>query len=741
MFRFYLHNGNQYYYINAIGNVARSTTKNQIATPIGWDETDIGWTRNIMYMGVFRSFSHAYQFVEDGAKILRSLYYKGDEPLSPSSSEAQCVLTVEKINPNTGVWETYFSGNIDFSKFSDSEYTVTANIMESGLNAYLDAYADTNFNFTLLPGTGVKIHLDGISLKAKYDFIPVRTDTGNLVSSDRFLQFDKNFGFVSREGSYETATAKDINIFSDYAFLMPQGRPISIGDYVINWWNDRYYLAARTNMVIENLAIRENLYIRNANSSFSSDCVLAIRLIVWDASRIVKQSQIIWKYGQTIQTNTAHYPSVNISLSGIQMEDGDRIGLFYEVTPLSQTNSNITIEQFAVDGNPDGSSSPPFYTRFDIAFRLPESEAQGERLDSLYRKICAAMSENTGTGQSSFLSNPSVEVYNNKPYFTIATSGDSLRNLTAPQPPAIRTSFSEFFKSIKSIYSLGFGIVNNVYRLEPLSFFLNKDSIIADLGEVKDLSIQPAVELMFNSFKIGYPDFTYDEVNGLDEFNTGHEYKMPIKTITKKEEFISNYRADAFGIETYRANLSQKNTVDAEQDNDTFIIEVENTSTNGAFKIRRQTGFISGVLYPSSRYNYGLTPKRNFWRNARLLSSVCRGLGSREITYQVSQKNNKLISSFAPFPNPPQIAESANVAINTLPEPLFLPVLFTFTCVPPDNIAALMATNPIGCFIFTYNGVQFKGFPMKVGTKPATWESYEMTLLATPDTDITQLIY
>lgn len=735
MFRFYLHNGNQYYRIGMSGSVEKTNVPTPIATPDGWADTEISWGRNIDYWGVFRSFTTPYEFVEDGAKILRHLYYKGDEPLSPFGIEAVCSLKIEIQNGLTTAWEPYYSGNIDFSQFKDSDFFVRVNIMESGLRAYLTAYVGTNYNIPLNAQTGLQVRMDGIRLKALYKFITVRTDIKGVLSRG-IAYFSKNFGFAIREGSFQSLTPRDTGIDSGYTIA--QSQPMNVGDFLPNWFRDRFYLTSNRDNLIERIRIREQIEIRNKSTSDSDALKFRIRVVVSNVNSIITYTQVVWSYANLINKgSTTNTGVIDFSTPAIRLEDGDRMHIFYELQTLDPIKY-VDISYFAIDGNQDDRVS--FFNDFEVAFRLNASSARGMRLHDLFNKLCQQLSENTGGGTSSFLSNPSIEVYNNKPFNTIATSGDSLRQLSIPQPPAIRTSLQEFFQAQSSIYGLGIGIEGNQYRMEPLSYFMNPNTIIADLGEVSEFESEPAGELMFNSLKIGYQDYSYDEVNGLDEYNTGHEYKLPIKTISKAADKISPYRTDAFGIETYRANLTDKTTTDAEADNDTFLIEVENTQTSGAFNIRRQNGIVLGVIYPETRYNYGLSPKRNFWRNGGLLRSVCHGLGNRQVTYQVSKKNNRMVSSFAPFPNPPQIAESANVSANSLPPALFIPILFRFRCTPPDNIAALMATNPRGCFKFAWKGETYKGFPMTVGTKPATYDSYDMTLLCTPDTDITKLI-
>lgn len=730
MFRFYLHNGNQYYRVNASGNVTTTSVPSTISTPDGWEQIDVSWGRNIDYWGVFRSLTTPLKFVEDGAKILRYLYYDGGS--ATRGIEAQCTFTVEIQNQNTLGWSLFYSGDIDFSQFNGEDFFVTTNAIESGLKKYLDAYGDTNFAIELSAADTTRLLLDGIFLQSNTEYIPIEDKLEGRSQTNGFIQLCKSFAFIMQEGSYEAVYPRQtarIAPMIDAVPITSVGQRMSAASHAL------FYAECLTTVMIERVTVIENVQI--ALNSGSSPIQFRVRFLAVDGNLAVMFSKVIYTHPSMISyTNEGTNVSINISNEiGAQMQQGWRYYLAYEFDTLNTSGSRpVMLRRFAVQGNPE--NKIVFNTKFFSSFRLRPSECRGYRIGQLFDKICRAMSNGTGGGVTPELSNPSYQDYDSIPSQLLFTSGDSLRGLTSPQPPAIWTSFNQFFKAVSNIYSLGMGIFNGAYRLSPISFFLDKDSVIADLGEVSDLQVSPAKEYLYNNLSIGYDDQDYDEVNGRDEFNTKHEYKFPISSVTGNKEMVCPYRTDMYGIETYRANLTQKTTTDNSTDNDTFIIETNNVIVNGAVSIRRPGFTISGLIYPQSAYNISLSPKRNMYRNMRLIASTCNGIRSGTITYQISKKNNSLVSSR----NSVTVVEKSNVGTNSMPSPLFIPILFRFRCTPPDNIAALMATNPRGCFKFAWQGNTYKGFPMTVGTKPATYDSYNMTLLCTPDTDITKLI-
>jgi hypothetical protein len=66
----------KYYYVNTSGVVSNTTTKTELNfAPKGWSNKTLKWERGFEYWGVMQSFSLPLEFVVDGAKILKHLYF------------------------------------------------------------------------------------------------------------------------------------------------------------------------------------------------------------------------------------------------------------------------------------------------------------------------------------------------------------------------------------------------------------------------------------------------------------------------------------------------------------------------------------------------------------------------------------------------------------------------------------------------------------------------------------------
>jgi hypothetical protein len=153
----------------------------------------------------------------------------------------------------------------------------------------------------------------------------------------------------------------------------------------------------------------------------------------------------------------------------------------------------------------------------------------------------------------------------------VLLSGDALRGLTGPK---LKTSLNSFTDFMRIVAGAGQGIENDKLFFQQYTYFFNSADPI-ELGEVRDLKVYPAVDLLGNTVKIGYPEQKIDEVNGKLSFNNTHLYTSPITNPVKELNYVCSYISDPFYIETTRINLDGKTTTDSEADNDVFILNTQ----------------------------------------------------------------------------------------------------------------------------------------------------------------------
>ncbi len=171
------------------------------------------------------------------------------------------------------------------------------------------------------------------------------------------------------------------------------------------------------------------------------------------------------------------------------------------------------------------------------------------------------------------------------------TNGFQLRRFE-PEKHGIEVTLKTLLAACKAWDGIGFEYTNDeegnqIIRMLPRESFY-ADVEIIDLGECSDFSEEVATDLLFSRVQIGYAKYFDEGLNGLDEFNTQHEYTLPTlaggdpyQKDGNKLELLSPIRADGYGIEKARRvqfeeNNTNKDTEDdtesASEDDDLFVI-------------------------------------------------------------------------------------------------------------------------------------------------------------------------
>ena len=142
LYKFYITNGTDYFYVDNTGAVANTLTPTPLVyAPDNWNEVSISFERGWTYYGLFRQYSSEFQFVKDGATILRWAYYLS------SGIEGELKLVVKKFNNTVAVYdyEDYMNCAIDFSTFLDSFDKVSVNLVEAGFITKLKARENSEY--------------------------------------------------------------------------------------------------------------------------------------------------------------------------------------------------------------------------------------------------------------------------------------------------------------------------------------------------------------------------------------------------------------------------------------------------------------------------------------------------------------------------------------------------------------------------------------------------------------------
>lgn len=715
LFRFFLmKDASTYYGIDNSGAVVEQMQPYPVTSPQGWMETLISWKRNPNYLGIGRIMSTPYEFVRDGAKILRHVYYT-------YGIEGALRLVVQIRQDADWAYTNFFDGDIDMSTYRDTQYFGVVNIAESGINSLLEANLNTPFEIPVLSSDWVTVRLDGIDVLSQYKWVTGSLDSpivigfqaSNASNSTQYLF--PNVGYIPEEQA-------------DYfaAYFRPQSQLQHVGSTGGDL--DKYLLKHEVLSAVATVTLQFDIELTAVNVQ----APVVLRVLVPDVDGT----------NNNVATNLVGFQSPNTVSNGNTVRFTQNI-----TTNVTLTPGRILKVRIAAVNNIGNENGPVTFKIYDLQVkvsltsRLPLSFNHGYFYADVFDKLITKAFGANAVGASPFLRNvgsAAPGVWDLTPQEIIMMPGDAVRGLGdgANNPAKFKITPADFIKDAMRRHAMALSLRNEKLALVPITeVFQNVE--LFNLGEVKDLEREPYDEALFNLLSVGYREQEYNRLNARDEVNQGQRYKLNYRRAPEEADWISPFRADPYGIEYLRANLSNKTTTDSGSDNDTFMVQVTPLTFNGIYYPSRPQSQASatGLLSPFTYYNLGFSPKRNLLRNSRLLASLMHLRAGGSVTFQDADKNANVVSNLGAG----LVSERADIPQSSLPAPLFLPILFKFTAKAPTALLPIMNNNPYGFITFTSDGITLKGFPMDVGIKPANHDTYEFTLLAHPDCDLAAL--
>ena len=672
-----------------------STPKPLKYTLDGWQDISIIWERNMEKLGVVRNFSLPLGAVIDARKIIRHVLFTGN-------FDRKLFLLIKDlklfIDPSTYYfyYDFLYKGEFDLTTFESGPDKAVTQIMEGGLIQKLQANQDTVYEF--LPDE-LEVKLDGIVLNKALNFILV-----DDLEIAKTVYGDNHFAPVTNVQNEGLATSI-VPVSQDLQDTSGMSFAAKIAD-------DTNYLAKNIGSTPVTIQVEGHVKFHVTANDLGT-WGYRMRFLTSSLSLPLQNDYEI--FSQTVIANGADY-DFTVSKAVILMP-GDLLhleGIFF-----GGASGEVAIKYL-----PDSKLTASY------EYRAPATNAGALRLHTLFKRLVEKITGNSDDGASDLLN----VTYPN----VVVTSGDAIRRIDGAK---IKTSFTDFFKTVRAIFAAGEGIMGGKIRVETHAFFLNAGLPAIELGEANSEGVTDKVakELLFNKVSIGYPEQDYDDVNGKQEFNNTSRYSTVILRATKELELLSQYRADCYGIEFLRMNTEGKDTTDTSSDNDVFLldIELEGTNVDGSYNLRRiNYDTIEGLLQPSSVFNIELSPARMLKRWMPWIAGCCTGFEGTNLTFQTTEKNHELKTVEAGE----TFDEDADVPIDGSVR-LFKAIIFELQPAGSISLAETMEDNPNQYFQFTHNNGQvYKGFNLKAGLSPDTLKEEAFQLLAAADTDLTTLV-
>lgn len=734
-YKFYLINPdtNEYYKWTRAGGVRVTATKTALVhEPDHWKETQIRWERSRTFFGLARNFSTPYEFVEDGAHILRSIF-------NTQGVNGKCKLLIDQLVSTDGTYTELYSGDLDFSQFKGTKTGVQINIMEGGLVDTITNALDVQQQVLLDPGDATRIQLDGIYLQSRFQYINVYQQANRATNAT-----PHNIHFIPL--SLVTGLTED-------PFDSGEGRDVSHDDvgpppFATNYYHFTCYKTGQFTFSLN----RDFMYFLNGTAL--APIKLRVYLEIWsssDPSATMLDQQLLFEDPNWL--NPGDSRTIPLVVNYVANMVAGNIAVIY------------------VDDYWDVAGTPPsdvwqitYPESTDICltitglFRLSATETKAYLMSELWAKLVDKATDGEYSGTSDYLEDGSItkdDAYGLVPSNLYITVGDAIRGIDTTHNPSVhedpyfKTTLSDAIKSMFAVagLTLNLDIPNGEAQLIPLAEVFDKTYEIADLGFVSGLRVSVANDIIFNILNIGYPDSQFQSVlDGKYDYNDRWQWKLPLYKLAKTFDLISPYFSSPYYIESLRKDWFNNITVGTNTDNNIFLIQA-NPATTPAELFRPQNDYTPvvfegiGDYNKAVAYNPGLSPKRCLFRNGGFIHSICDLNDADIIRFQSANYNKNLISKLDVNGD---IAEITNENISNFAQQLFKPYYLDFEALIPKSLMTLVNANQKGYFTIhtltqTGKEVVLRGFPMDIAYTPKNDSVYPTKLLLHPADNLEDL--
>lgn len=702
-------------------------------TPDGWQDLSIIEEMDAKYFGLNRTYGTPQNFVEDGAGILKTLFYTFGY-----NAKATLLILEQQLYFSDTEYGYYYTQlakcSIDLTTYSHQGEKVVCQILEGDLKAMFAAYESQTYEIPIVRPAAKDLLMDGLKLKQYANYLvqdpidPSFVPNGNNLIGLQVTSVEQKTQLGTKDVTRTRidqnpaifasgqALLQNVPIDTDFTIDVDFGMTVTLAPGVSPNPAVVYTLAARVFDANGNIVV----YPGSQNLIFEVDGPGALfnhRIQV----KGTKTFKLLAGYSVYL------WSGINITNES-GAEGGTAVFFRYDTTTSTglDTDSNVVIQYFYIFKQTIAQVLEPLY---------------------IMQQLVGKISGGLYTAKSDFLS--SLATLPSSPTslpYNLYTSGDGIRGLPGA---VIKTSIDDFFQILNSTYNLGLGIIDNVLVIEPKAFWVTSKDPEIPLGPGSKFQCDLWTDVLFNAISIGSPNETYDEalgdINGRYEVNMTHQYSTPVTGVAVTLDLTTKARRDMYGAEYQRINLDGKITSDSSADNNLFELSalpvpvgINRPPTFIPHYVLDRTinAFVTGLLDNVSAFNLKLTPKHSLLRHGNYLRSILDKMDTEKITFTTANKNTPMVTT---YPNGLIVDERGNIEISTLGDRIFLP--YIFTDVSPDPETAIQG-DTVKKFSFTYvNGaITARGTTMKTGVQPVDNRVQTLQLLASPDNVMTDFI-
>lgn len=529
------------------------------------------------YGGTVRSFSGSFQFTDEAYHFVMDAY------LSEYVS-ARTTISVYTVNEDQS-FSLLYKARLDYGTMSVADKTVTINSFDDTIASLIKAKKGTKYEYKVDDIAEDKyLTYDGMNIANKVNFV-----CGGTTTEIAGTTIIENIN-VMRGGSVMPMYSSD----ADYMVK----RSITYGDvmrYDDGAWDTEnvpkytYFIKCESSITIHLLL------------QFSMQAGIAL-IAGGHYVKIIKRSSkgvdtVIYSQHNTFDPTTILGRGLGFYFDGdIAMNTGDELFVVMALSATEYTEFEIPVTM-------------SFFTcSVTWVDRILPVNMRLVKPSVVLSKLLESMNE-TDSEMTGVIESEGDDRFNQ----TMILPSESARRMSSAK---MSTSFGDFAKWMESVFGY-------VYRIDGTQVtFVRRDTLYDSATAIEAESVNN-VEMsvddsrIYSSVKVGYSKKDYDTNNGKDEFRWEEEYDTGVTIKDSTLEFMSPYRADAYGIE-FLAESST--TAKAEE---LFFVGV--VAGSSAYTLDRSV-VVEGVEFPSTMFNAMYSPRTFIEANKSLIASCCDSL-------------------------------------------------------------------------------------------------------------------
>lgn len=660
--------------------------------PKGFRDDDNEFIRSKTLDGIFAEITNDLEFFGNGSDWIRNI-------LKVYGVKADIICTKEEKNPITDVFELTKNGFLDLMVIKEGELSTTVKFINSSLLTTIKARENETIEIdrlTTLSGLDIpylspsKVALNGRGVLLK-SLLESQDDKNSTNQFNMRFQ-TQNSRTASLAVPMSEVYSSDVKVASPNDSSFTSTPDVGVVESLFYLPNDR---DKKLNISIKcKFDIIEPLPIDI--SDLASDAFLRLYLVVFTdgedynvKQRIPLSDNIVFNNGLRLTNVDASYLNSNFELLkgeslslqwfGGASSWGDFIGgvgvsFGYMRPRFENIESSIDI----VENSTFFNSTSNVHFPFNIAQRFLKIFTDRDNI--LISNVLGKTEDGYDQdGEASLIA--LSHGFWVREFKELDLDSASDQEIEENRYKSMSTTFKDFYESYFNVWNLGAGIekvgLKEVFRIEKKEYFYNKNVLI-HLGEIvngefKYIQVNNVFRTLdseqFNSgIEIGYDKITeYEEVVGLDEYNTKTTLTTTLNKLEKIYQRVSKYRADSYGLEfARRKRFLEFPTEDTKYDSSIWLLDLIRNPISSIFKQRLwQDDFDvqpTGVFDPETAQNLRLSPVNTLLRHGWVIGSGLVKYPLDFIRYGSSVSNSRLTTTI----NGVSRAENGNIQNNSL---------------------------------------------------------------------------